>query len=1319
MNYRVFSKWCAYGFLSLVAFIFLSLALAFSPIGISTMASFANKQNGITIDGVDGSLYSQISISKVVIKQDAMLIDAENLKLDLSLNCLFVAKICVQNLEFARFDLTLLNSEDKQAPEPKGLRDYITLPVEFELERLYLSSFSLFSEDPDKADESTKMLEIESLYTRLFMFESLDVKELSINALAINQMADPQTKESTEEKGFELDKLIKMVKQFKFVPLDAPQVFIPINLNADNNQINRICLVEQASQDCVEDLQLSVQLQKQILKLQLALSGVEQLFKKAELSFEMDLDQQFKHSLDLNVTPNEGLREGGALAFDIHVDGNLKGVQLELKSTKENAPLLNLMANINVATAELPVDVSLSGQGLGKFAANWDLASIEILDHVDLKLTGTTQQYVLDATAQLISPQVSNLELNTTFSLANSVLEVNRLKSSGALGDFLLNSRIEINQQLQLASRADIRFDGLNIGAVKESLSSQLSGQLALRSTFSDDLFSASVDCKEIKGLIEGFELATECDVDISDNGLVKVRKFNLAQASNSISASGQIVLPRRFKAIIQNQSNKGGALSSLEQAQSDFTFSIDVEHLQDLSYLLGKNQTLEGVIKGSGSIVGNALSPKVDATILASKLAFQDISIEQLKLDFDSDLSANFSTQLKANIKQVTRGDDRAVIANDAILSINGDLAKHQLSFSTTSPEYSGLLAINGALDRNAMAWQGRLIEGEINAPFDTFKLANEFDIELSASTLLIDGHCWLSSLSTNINTVSSIDEQGLCIEPIKRSDTQTNINAKLSYDLAPVLMHFSPELILTGSELPLFSDIKVSIEDTGRVQADAYNVITGAKIRTKEHEIELVAIVANLDLEDEILQSNIFAGTQSVGAIGVSSKIELGSEQRIHSGRLRIDGLGLNKFKQFVARVEKLSGNIDGDLRFTGPLLSPLFNGDLTIGNGELVVNSYPYPLTNFNQKVTVVDNTADIEGNFKMGKGDAQYSGRLVVNENIEFKGAIKGKDIQLAVQDHQIQISPDLQIQLTPEQFDLKGSLNIPKALFKLNELPESAKTPSADQIVIGKPPEPPILPIGLNIDLNLLIDEAKESKVEVNALDLEAVLAGDLRLKVIQKRAKKENEFTPLETYLYGTVNILSGNYEAYGQMLQVRSGSIHFNGAPSLPQFDVTAIRNPLNTEDQVIAGVRISGNPVSPKLDLFSEPNMIQARQLSYLLQGTDITGGPGTSTNVQLINALVNYGVGSSENRVNKIGQSLGFDSLNLQTAGQGNNTQLQVTGRISDKIQVTYGVGLFDSVSVVILKYQLMPKLFIEAKSGVNSAVDLFYEVTRNES
>ncbi|MGR6438384.1 translocation/assembly module TamB domain-containing protein [Proteus mirabilis] len=54
---------------------------------------------------------------------------------------------------------------------------------------------------------------------------------------------------------------------------------------------------------------------------------------------------------------------------------------------------------------------------------------------------------------------------------------------------------------------------------------------------------------------------------------------------------------------------------------------------------------------------------------------------------------------------------------------------------------------------------------------------------------------------------------------------------------------------------------------------------------------------------------------------------------------------------------------------------------------------------------------------------------------------------------------------------------------------------------------------------------------------------------------------------------------LAGNSKAYGQDLQVRKGQILFSGPVDQPYLNIEAIRNPDNTADNVIAGVK--GSPV------------------------------------------------------------------------------------------------------------------------------------------
>ncbi|SSY94250.1 Family of uncharacterised function (DUF490) [Aggregatibacter aphrophilus] len=51
--------------------------------------------------------------------------------------------------------------------------------------------------------------------------------------------------------------------------------------------------------------------------------------------------------------------------------------------------------------------------------------------------------------------------------------------------------------------------------------------------------------------------------------------------------------------------------------------------------------------------------------------------------------------------------------------------------------------------------------------------------------------------------------------------------------------------------------------------------------------------------------------------------------------------------------------------------------------------------------------------------------------------------------------------------------------------------------------------------------------------------------------------------------------------------------------------------------------------------------------------------------------------------------------------------------VSGSITPRLQVKYGVGLFDGLAEVTLRYRLLPQLYVQSVSGVNQAFDLLYQ------
>src|SRR5690606_36070339 len=153
--------------------------------------------------------------------------------------------------------------------------------------------------------------------------------------------------------------------------------------------------------------------------------------------------------------------------------------------------------------------------------------------------------------------------------------------------------------------------------------------------------------------------------------------------------------------------------------------------------------------------------------------------------------------------------------------------------------------------------------------------------------------------------------------------------------------------------------------------------------------------------------------------------------------------------------------------------------------------------------------------------------------------------------------------------------------------------------------------------------------------------------------------------------LKGEMNLVDGTFRSYGQDLQIRKGKLIFNGPVDQPYLNIEAIRNPDNTEDDVIAGIRVTGPPDQASATIFSQPGKPQANALSYLLTGRDLDSGSGGGN--PLASSLIGMGIANSSGLVTSVGEALGFEQVTLDTSGSGDNSQVTVSGYLSPKLQL----------------------------------------------
>jgi translocation and assembly module TamB len=118
----------------------------------------------------------------------------------------------------------------------------------------------------------------------------------------------------------------------------------------------------------------------------------------------------------------------------------------------------------------------------------------------------------------------------------------------------------------------------------------------------------------------------------------------------------------------------------------------------------------------------------------------------------------------------------------------------------------------------------------------------------------------------------------------------------------------------------------------------------------------------------------------------------------------------------------------------------------------------------------------------------------------------------------------------------------------------------------------------------------------------------------------------------------------------------------------------------------------------------------MAEQQALSYLVLGRPM-GSSGEDSNM-LGQAALALGLAGGVRLTGGIAQLLGLRDFELDTQGSGLTTSVVASGRISERLSLRYGVGVFEPANTLALRYELSRRLYLEAASGLASSLDLFY-------
>lgn len=1315
----------------LLGLVLLLLGLALSPWGTGVLLEQGAKRGFYELGGVEGAPLDRLVLHDLRLEAGSAHIALSRFELAWSEECVLQGRLCLDRLAVEGADIRLAGSdaepEGESQEEAGAPLEEVLLPFPMELRELSLSDVTLQLVDGTRlawasftsgvrAEEGTlTLLPTRLAGTRL----TLPLSAGTRLALSEAEQARPRLSAAAIDAAIAVRSPLPAgataeLERLADLPLDErprrvlPEVTLPMAVEVPELAIEDFAIAGSVEYG-VEQLLLRLGARGQAVEIDtLAVATAD---ADAELTARLTLrdDYPLEARLAADLYLPERMPALAGERIELALAGSLADLEVDLVT---RGPVeAHLVARLDALDPTLPFTASLQSDAL-----QWPLPGAEVTPAPD---EGETQRSESGADeegdAVAAEPEepwrVEDLAVHLEGNLVDYRSRVSLTARGPALlpTDLLLSGRGDLehfrwspltaNQQgAVLVSRgqaawrdgldveATLSLDNLDPGRFVEGLDGRLSGGAELAFVQDDAGWRLEVPGLDLQGVLDDRPLSLEAILAGDSEMRWNIEALDFRQGANRVSLAGRVT-----------------------RQALDLAGDLDMPALESLYPGLG------GTLAGRFTTAGSLEAPELDLALTGRSLAFAGNTMEELDLTGrvagleDPDLA------LALEVRRLDAGGQRL---DTLSLDLDGRLSDHRLRLAAEGGEEMPLsrlaLALEGGLDGARERYRGALSPLEIDSEFGAIRLAEAltFDADLPAGSARVAPFCLTRRqggelcLAEPLEASAAAGRAVLAIRdlPMDLADAAMPPGWRISGESAGTLAAGWSD---GGTRWQLDADLDSRAEVTGE---DAYGRPWSVPGTTLGVALEASETRADLDL---------VLGLDDSGELRLALRIDEPLEEGVLDGRLRIEDLRLAPYRPLAAGLETLEGGLDGDIRLTGSRATPRLDGRLALAGLRAGGLDLPLEVRDGELLVELAGDRADIDGFLAADEGRLEIGGNARWPASGSWQAAVDLRAIDdplLAILPEfgRLRLAPDLRIRATPERLQVRGTVDIPWARLEAGEVPDSAMAPSPDEVIIteeqdrraaeaaqdGEPGESTaeaMARAGMAIDILITLSLGPDMQLE--AYGLESGLSGNLEVR---------QQNGPVQ--LFGDVSLVDGRFRAFGQDLLIREGIIFFSGPPGQPLLDFEAIRNPAATQDEVIAGLRVTGSADAPALEIFSEPAMDEARALSYLLRGRapDSSGGADGA----LTSALIGITLGQTGGAVGAIGEAFGISDLSLDTAGAGEESQVVVTGNLTERLSIGYGVGVFSPIAELTLRYQLWRSLYLEAVSGAAQAVDLVY-------
>ena len=923
---------------------------------------------------------------------------------------------------------------------------------------------------------------------------------------------------------------------------------------------------------------------------------------------------------------------------------------------------------------------------------------------------GKLNRFAVNFNGVLDAEQLPAGKLTIDASGDAQLIRIKRFRHVGAAGSIDASGTVDVRKGIAWDIKAVMnRF---NLGYFLKSTPSAITGTIDTDGRWSDTQQTINIKQINLTGMLKGQPLSAKGSL------AAKMRlPKDLASYFKRLQTQDAQAQYKQVNALIDSLNANNLVL---RWGDNYITANGNAKQLQtkiNITSLDQLSNKLTGKVTGGATLsqpAGQAL-PTIYIDLVGERIALPGFILRQGRIRGKIVNLANSPSQLIVSAEGLDAAGQSFKSVN---ASFNGTEKSHVVDLNVANEQLDIAARLKGGFNRDTLSWSGVIGKGRVKSRYATLNqlqpaqlivnLPNNQNGNSRELKVQLAAHCWQAA-----------DQTGkLCLrEKLIASPSGGQVDVVLQKLDTSLFSVFLPKDIdwhgqingkaVVGWQRGRPPTINTTLySDNGKI--GLLQDGDSAPISLSYKRVSLIALSVPEGLK---LRTDINTGR---GARGYAEVIvDPYKDPKPISGALVLNELNLAIFKPFFPGMRVLEGNITMAGGVGGTLDKPQFYGDVKLANGRIAMLDLPVNLRKVNVDAKIRGTQATVDGTFNSGTGSGTLTGTVNWQQKLQAKLSIAGERLVLTQPPLLLaEINPDIDIIVRPgdRYVNITGAISVPSATIRPPEASEDIITQTEDVVVLDR------RLIG-NIDEVLAISKPWS----INA-DIGVDLGDDINFRgfgAVIPLAGAIN-ITQNGTGIMRATGVVQvsrrTNINAFGQSLELNYGQVRFNGDVMKPNLSIEAAK----TISGKTVGVRVKGSTESPNIIVFNNAGLTQQQAMNALVTGridnksaTQISeqGFKSQVTN-NLAAAGLSFGLSGTRNLTNQIGQAFGLQSLTVDASGGSEDTNVNVTGYVTPDLYIRYGVGVFNAQNSLSVRYQLTRRIYVEATSAAENAVDVVY-------